>query len=236
MKSDRQLRLEVAWACRILAMEGHNDLTLGHVSARAADGQTVYIKRLGLGLDEVMAKDVISIDLDGQLISGAGSVHLEFPLHTEVYRLKPEVGAVIHTHPLHSIAWGLSSEPLKMLHHDSTLFYEGIPRFTDISGLITTAHQGHVVAQALGNSLAILLRHHGILVVGKDVPWAVLTALTLEHVIKLQLLSERLGDVPNEISAKEAQILHLQKFQDAFIDDYWNYLVRRARRAGSDVT
>ncbi|HED03877.1 MAG TPA: class II aldolase/adducin family protein, partial [Candidatus Fraserbacteria bacterium] len=85
MKSDRQLRLEVAWACRILAMEGHNDLTLGHVSARAADGQTVYIKRLGLGLDEVMAKDVISIDLDGQLISGAGSVHLEFPLHTEVY-------------------------------------------------------------------------------------------------------------------------------------------------------
>ncbi|MFQ5794429.1 MAG: class II aldolase/adducin family protein [Candidatus Bipolaricaulia bacterium] len=238
MKSTRQLQTEVAWACRILAMENQGDLSLGHVSARY-DSRTVYMKRRGLGLGEVTANDVIPIDLQGRQLEPAENgqgVHLEFPLHTEVYKLRPDVGAVIHAHPIHAIALGATSEELKMINHDAVLFYDGLPRFNDSPDLITGTEQGQAVARALGSARALLLCNHGTLVVGKDVRWAIVTALTLERAIQLQLIATRLGDLTHVISASEAEALFPKKYQDAFIDDYWEYLIRRARRVGEDVS
>ena len=76
------IREQVAWACRILASEGYADLTLGHVSARGADGQ-IWIKRKGVALDEVEAEDVVAIDDTGAVL------HLETVLHTGVYAVAP---------------------------------------------------------------------------------------------------------------------------------------------------
>jgi L-fuculose-phosphate aldolase len=96
--ADQQLREQVAWACRILARQGHADFTLGHVSARKSDG-TILMKRNGLGLDEITPADILTIDLDGRLVAGQGKVHLEYVIHTEVYKARPDVGSVVHTHP-----------------------------------------------------------------------------------------------------------------------------------------
>ena len=73
---DADLREQVAWSGRILAMGGHGDYTLGHVSARSSDGQQVLMKPNGLGLEEVTAEDVLALDMDGTRLSGAGPVHL----------------------------------------------------------------------------------------------------------------------------------------------------------------
>jgi ribulose-5-phosphate 4-epimerase/fuculose-1-phosphate aldolase len=103
---------QVATACRILARFGHEDLTLGHASVRGPDGITIYIKRKGKALGEVLAEDVMPIRLDredGYLAPGA---HLETAMHTEAYRARPDIGAAIHTHPLHSIAVGATEQGL----------------------------------------------------------------------------------------------------------------------------
>src|SRR5919108_2936130 len=99
----QSLREQVAWACRILAAEGYADLTLGHVSARVPGGTTVYIKRKGVGLDEVTPDDIVEFDL------AAGpprtpEMHLEAVLHSEVYAARPDVGAVVHGHPPYATA------------------------------------------------------------------------------------------------------------------------------------
>src|SRR5579864_9701836 len=117
----------VALACRILAAGGHEDFTLGHVSARDGAEDTVYIKRNGLGLHEVTPDDVLTIDLDRRKLAGEGDVHLEAVLHTEVYRLRADVGAVIHTHPPYATALGASAARLEMLGHDAVLFKDGLP-------------------------------------------------------------------------------------------------------------
>ncbi|MFQ5968705.1 MAG: class II aldolase/adducin family protein, partial [Acidimicrobiia bacterium] len=91
--SAQDLREAVAWGCRILAMGGHVDMTLGHLSGSGQDGR-IFIKRKGLSLGEVTPNDVIVIDLDGAVLEGAGEPHLETTLHTEVYRARPDVGAV----------------------------------------------------------------------------------------------------------------------------------------------
>jgi ribulose-5-phosphate 4-epimerase/fuculose-1-phosphate aldolase len=87
------LREQVAWASRILALEGYADLTLGHVSARASGESTFYIKRKGVALDEVEPGDVVASDDE------SANFHLETALHAEVYRARPDIGGVVHGHP-----------------------------------------------------------------------------------------------------------------------------------------
>src|SRR5215207_10307258 len=92
---DAELREQVAWSGRILALAGHGDYTLGHVSARAAGGRHILMKPNGLGLEEVTPADVLALDLDGTRLSGEGPIHLEYVLHIEIYKARPDVGAVV---------------------------------------------------------------------------------------------------------------------------------------------
>lgn len=222
----------VALACRILAAGGHEDFTLGHVSARGG-AETVYIKRNGLGLREVTPDDVLTIDLDRRKLAGDGDVHLEAVLHTEVYRLRSDVGAVIHTHPPYATALGATAARLEMLGHDAVLFKDGLPIFDETAELITHEEQGRAVARALGPHRAVLLRNHGVLVVGKDVPAAVFAALTLERAAQVQAIASSLGPL-RPMADEMAECLYPSKYRDEFIDGYWNFLVRQLRRQGLD--
>jgi L-fuculose-phosphate aldolase len=220
------LREQVAWACRIIAAEGYADLTLGHVSARDRDG-TVWIKRKGVALDEVETEDVVSAsDPDAGL-------HLETVLHEGVYRARPDVGAVIHGHPPHATALGATGAELAPLTHDGVLFADGVGRFAD-PDLIVDDEQGAAVAAALGNRRALLLANHGVLVVGKDVPWAVLTAATLERAARLQSIASTLGEL-RPIPAELARELQPVKYRDEFVAEYWEAWQRRAARAGGGL-
>jgi L-fuculose-phosphate aldolase len=222
----QSLREQVAWACRIVAGEGYADLTLGHVSARDADG-TIWIKRKGVALDEVEADDVVSIaDTDSGL-------HLETVLHEGVYRARPDAGCVIHGHPPHATALGATSAELLPLTHDGILFVDGVGRFSD-PDLVVDDAQGDAVAAALGPRCALLMENHGVLVVGKDVPWAVLTAATLERAARLQSIAATLGEL-RPIDDALAQQLQPVKYRDEFVAEYWEAWQRRLGRAGGGL-
>ena len=211
----QSLQAQVAWACRILAAEGYADLTLGHVSARGADG-SILIKRKGVALDEVEAEDVVSVeDTDAVL-------HLETVLHSGVYRVRADVGAVVHGHPPFATALGATSADLLPLTHDGILFADGIARFGE-PDLIVDDDQGDAVAAALGDSRAVMMKNHGVLVVGKDVPWAVLTAATLERAARLQSIAHTLGE------------LQPVKYRDEFVAEYWEAWQRQLDRAGGGL-
>jgi L-ribulose-5-phosphate 4-epimerase len=232
---DQELRKQVAWACRILARQGHTDFTLGHVSARSSEN-TVLIKRSGLGLNEIMPEDVLTVDLDCRKLRGEGEVHLESVLHTEVYKARSDVGAVIHTHPPYATAMGAAKARLELINHDAVLFYDGIAVFEDTVELITSPAQGELVASALGNCRVVLLRNHGVLVVGKDVPWAVITALTLERAVQIQSIAATLGPL-QPISLDIAEQFFPAKYKDTFIKKYWHKgFFRRHRTARDNIS
>lgn len=220
------IREQVAWACRILASEGYADLTLGHVSARGADGQ-IWIKRKGVALDEVEAEDVVAIDDTG------AALHLETVLHTGVYGSRPDVGAVVHGHPPYATALAATSADLALLTHDGILFADGVARFDD-PDLIVDDEQGKRVAAALGSRRAVLLNNHGVLVVGKDVPWVVLTAATLERAARLQAVASTIGEL-RPIGAELARQLLPVKYRDEFVVEYWAAWQRRIERDGGGL-
>jgi L-fuculose-phosphate aldolase len=222
----QSLREQVAWACRILAAEGYADLTLGHVSARGPDGE-IWIKRKGVALDEVEPDDVVALDDPTALL------HLETVLHTGVYRARPDVGAVVHGHPPYATALGATASELSLLTHDAVLFADGVGRFEE-PDLIVDDEQGDRVAAALGQRRAVLLQNHGVVVAGKDVPWAVLTAATLERAARLQSLASTLGEL-QPIAEDVARRLLPSKYRDAFLDEYWAAWQRRVYRDGGGL-
>ena len=219
------LREQVASACRILAVEGYADLTLGHVSARHGDG-TVVIKRKGIALGEVEPEDVVDVDGEGV------DLHLETVLHTAVYAAWPDVGAVVHGHPPYATALAATDAELELLTHDAVLFADGLARFDD-PALIVEDGQGAAVAAALGTHRAVLLSNHGVLVVGKDIGWMVLAAVTLERAARLQAIAGTLGTL-RPISQRLAAELQPVKYQDRFVSEYWEAWLRRLPPAAGE--
>ncbi len=224
----------VAWACRILAGEGYQDLTLGHVSARdRGRADRIWIKRRGVTLAEVTAADVIEFELGTDPRDASDEMHLEAVLHTEVYRRRDDVGAIVHGHPPYATAFGATDAELLHLTHDALMFDRGVAVYDGSPDLITEPEQGAEVGEALGERSVVLLRNHGVLVAERDLPWMVLAAVTLERAVMLQSIATRLGN-PRPIDATLIDDLHRRKYNDGLVDEYWEAWIRDLRRRGLD--
>src|SRR5207248_5607946 len=123
---------------------------------------------------------------------------------------------------------GATASHLSLLTHDAVLFADGLGRFEE-PDLIVDDDQGDRVAAALGPRRAVLLRNHGVLVVGKDVPWAVLAAATLERAARLQSIAGTLGEL-RPIDGELAARLEPVKYRDGFVAEYWEAWKRRVAR------
>jgi L-fuculose-phosphate aldolase len=223
---------QVAWACRILADEGYQDLTLGHVSARDPERrERMWIKRRGVTLAEVTPADVIEFELDADLREAADEMHLEAVLHTEVYRRRDDVGAIVHGHPPYATAFAATDADLLHLTHDAVMFDRGLAVYDASPDLITEPEQGVEVAEALGEHAVVLLRNHGVLVAHRDLAWMVLAAVTLERAVMLQSIATTLGD-PRPIEPVHIDDLHGRKYQEGLVGEYWDAWVRDMRRRG----
>jgi L-fuculose-phosphate aldolase len=223
-----KLRRELAYACRILAANGQNDTVYGHVSYREAGSQTLWMKPSTLGLDEITPETLIRVDLEGNVVEGELPGHLEFPIHTEIFRTRPTITCVVHTHPIYSIAFAATGEPLHAVSHEGAQFTPpDIPRFTRTSDLIITRELGEEVARTMGDSLACYLINHGIVVAANTIDKAVVSAINLERASKVQLLAAASGHSfrwtnDEEIAGKREKI-----FGDGMLRKVWNYYCRR---------
>src|SRR5580692_11568002 len=103
---------EIVTACRVLEKAGQADMVWGHVSVRDQLGRGLWLKGSNLGFDEVQESDVILLSWDGEILEGTAGRHVEYPIHTEIMRVRPDVNAVVHTHPLYSVSFAATGLPL----------------------------------------------------------------------------------------------------------------------------
>jgi L-fuculose-phosphate aldolase len=224
---DDDPRARLALACRVLSDQGHDHFFLGHVSARDASGEAacVWIKPSGLGLGEVQADDLALMDLDGRQLRGDRPLHNETPIHTEIYRRRPDVRAVVHTHAFYTAALTATDARFEFVSQDSILFAEGVGVYGSPE-LVVSREQGQRLAEALGERRAVLLKNHGMAVVGATVEEATVYAVSLERSCRLQLAAAQLGMLA-PISADEASrmagTLGSSARRTAAL---WDYLVR----------
>jgi L-fuculose-phosphate aldolase len=219
------LREDVALGCRILATEDQGDFVWGHVSARDPDGRGIWMKAAGFGFDELTAAHVILVSWEGEVLEGAGRRHLEYPIHTELMRSRPDVQSVVHTHAPWSVAFASTGAPLRPISHEGTLFVPpDLARFTLTGDLVTTAELGAALAETVGDRNVALMVHHGIVACGADVPTAVFNAVFLERACRANLRALAAGGPKTWSSDEEALAKreHVYSPQAA-----WDYFARR---------
>ena len=185
---------EVVRANRALAAAGQSDLIWGHASVRDPAGRGVWMKAAGWGFEEVTAERVVLVSDDGEVLAGTGARHIEYPIHSELMKRRPDVGAVVHTHGPSAVAFASLDVPLRALSHDGAWFAEpDIPRFRDTGSLVRTAELGAALACAIGDHRGCLIPNHGLVTVGSTIAEAVMGAVVLERACMVQLAAMAAG-------------------------------------------
>jgi L-fuculose-phosphate aldolase len=184
----RERLTEAARACRILDMEGHGDMTLGHLSVREAGGRGFWMKRNQIGLGEVLGvDDFVLVDWDGQQIAGSGGRHSEWPIHSEIFRARTDANVVVHTHPFYASVFSAATEPLQPFTLDADQFTD-VPRHEADVALITLKSEGEAIAHSLGRHFAMLLGNHGVVFCGGSIEQAVCSGIFLEKACKAHII------------------------------------------------
>ncbi len=222
---------EMARGCRVLAMYGHEDKTLGHLSLRDPEGRGLWLKRAHVGLAEINGpEDFVLVDFDGKRLAGTGALHKEWPIHTEILKARPDASVVGHTHPFHACLFAGTKEQLRGIAHEACYFGGNVPRYDGTAYLIDTVELGRDLAKALGDRPAVFMNNHGVTFCGKSMMEAGVLAITLEKACKQQLQLAASGYeflVPpdEEVAFKESKFRH-----PGVMTGFWTYYKRQLER------
>ena len=184
-----ETKQQLAEAIRMLARAEIVDHS-GHGSARR-DGETFYINSGASTRGALTADDVVAVDFAGVLVEGSAKPPLEFPLHAEIYRARPDVHAIMHTHPKWSTLLTMVGAPYQVVYAQGALL-AGVAVF-DSPLSVTTREMGEKVAAALGRGPAVLLKSHGAVIVGADIVECFALSAYLEENASRQYLALQIG-------------------------------------------
>jgi ribulose-5-phosphate 4-epimerase/fuculose-1-phosphate aldolase len=210
--ADSKLIEDLVAANRILADQGVVD-GYGHVSVRHDKAADRYLMSRSIAPELVTAADIMEYDLDSVPVDPKGRVgYLERFIHGEIYRVRPDVSAIVHNHSPSVIPFGVTTAPLKPLYHMSAFLWPGVPVFeirnaggpaTDM--LIRNPALGQALAKTLSAGPVVLMRGHGAVVVAGNLPEAVFRSVYTEVNARLQAQAMSLGGPVNYLDTEEAK-------------------------------
>lgn len=227
----RAIKEQLIVAGKVLVDQGQDDFTRGHISFRLPDNPSLFfMKAHSIGLDEITMENILTIDLEGRVVAGTARRHSEVYIHSEIFKVRPDVNCIIHTHPAYSIALSATGRGLKCYSQPGALFHEALGTYNDTIALIRSQSMGAGVAQALGDGRGVLLKNHGVVLTGATIAEAVIATVMLENGAMVQLLVEAAGDPAPEFSRADIEKLKSEISQPEQFAINYDYLVRRVRR------
>lgn len=223
------VRQKMALSCRILAGEGHESALAGQITARAGEPGTFWMLRFGLGFDEATASSLIRVDDQLRRVEGEGMPNPSNRFHLWIYRVRPDVNCIIHTHPPHVSALSMLGEELVAAHMDTSMFYDDCAFLRDWPGVPIGDEEGELISKALGTKRAILLAHHGQLVACSTVEEAAVMSVFFERAARLQLMARAVGTI-NPIKPELAREAHDYRLKPSPMGATFHYFARRVLR------
>ncbi|WFR73091.1 aldolase [Prescottella defluvii] len=220
-------REKIALTCRALFDAGHDSGLAGQITARAEQPGTYYTQRLGLGFDEITAGNLLLVDEDLQVLEGAGMANPANRFHSWIYRARPDVSCIVHTHPLHVAALSMLEVPLAVSQMDIAPLYDDCAFLPDWPGVPVGNEEGEIITAALGDKKAVLLAHHGHVVAGASIEEACSLAVLIERAAKLQLLAMSAGTIA-ELPERLAREAHDWTLTPKRSEANFAYYARRA--------
>jgi ribulose-5-phosphate 4-epimerase/fuculose-1-phosphate aldolase len=218
---------DLAYANRILYDQAILD-AFGHVSVRAANDPNRFLLSRNMAPALVTQKDILEYDLQGAPVEAHGHrSYLERFIHAAIYRARPEVMSVVHSHSASTIPFGVTGVTPRPLSHIAGFLGAGVPTFEirDVAGdssdmLITDNPLGDALAKVLGNCPVALMRGHGWVVVGNSIEQAVFRAVYTDLNARQQLQAMSLGAI-NFLTPNEAT--HAAAANDGQVKRPWEF-------------
>lgn len=200
------IREELVRLNRALPENGLVAWTSGNVSIRDPETGYVAIKPSGVSFPELTPESMVVVDLDGKVIEGEKIASSDTSSHLYIYRQRPDVHGVVHTHSNYATAFAAVGQPIPVYltaHADE--FGEPIP--CGGFALIGGEQIGKIVVDTIGTSRAVLLKNHGVFTVGPSGMAALKAAVMVEDIARTTWLALQIG-VPEEISREDVARLH----------------------------
>lgn len=225
-----QLKSHIVQALRVLLGEGLIEKAYGHISVRIPDSDRCcivgHIHGITRTLDSITVEDILVIDMDGNVQEGQLEPPGEFPIHTEIYKRRPDVGAVVHCHPKSPVALSIAGECVLPVTMRGAIFAPEVPTFSDPTQ-IDTSEKGEGVAEVLSDNRAVVLRGHGVVVVGENLVEACVATVDLEEVAQLQLAAYSSGREPQVIEGSYMSGGVIAGLEDEFFSGPWHYYLAK---------
>jgi ribulose-5-phosphate 4-epimerase/fuculose-1-phosphate aldolase len=221
-------RTDLALALAMLEAEGIIDFN-GHFSARLPESRGLLINAADSVRSRIVPADFIEIDLNGRPLSGERSAPMEFHLHAQIYRSRPDVQAIVHAHPRWSTVLttaGHAWQPVTM----QAAVLAAVPTFERTASINSEA-LGQALAQCLGQGKAALMRRHGVVAVAASVRDAFVHAIYLEENAHRQYLALQIG-TPEALTADECASIGRNLSRPALLQKVWDYHEGRQSRHG----
>jgi ribulose-5-phosphate 4-epimerase/fuculose-1-phosphate aldolase len=232
---------DIVAANRILYRQGVVD-GFGHVSARHPTRPDRFLMAAAKAPGRVTAEDIMEFDLDAKPIDRRDRpIYSERFIHSEVYKARPDVAAVVHSHSPAVIPFSVTQTPLRPVHNTASFLASGVPVFEmrKVVGmsdnLVTDAIRGQALVETLGNRPVALLRGHGNVVVGPDLRRAVARAIYTEVNARMLLQAVMLGGPITYIDPEENKAIESSRgtqMPGHGVDRIWQMWLEEALPAG----
>jgi len=229
-----KVKQELVKACKLLSCLRLVDF-IGHLSARIPGSELVVAKPRMVSWRKLTTNDLVVFDMNGRKIAGAYPLPLEKHIHTEIYKMRADIQSILHTHAFYCTLIATLGLELQMLNRDALLFAEGVPIWDDMRCLIDrymlidTEELGRSVAEKLGSKKAILLPHHGVITVGRNIAEACLNLYFLERAAKAQLIAASIKSnkpTPTRIALLKKTYAKSPLASLEWIEEVWNHLIK----------
>jgi L-fuculose-phosphate aldolase len=227
-EAETALRGDLLTGFHILDEEGQNSGIAGHLTARLPGREALLGHSYGRAFDEVGPEHIHAADFELNVV-GPGEVSPSLSFHVALYRHRPDIGAVVHTHGRHAIALSATGAGFVPVYQSALMLWGSVKPYDGYDGIVESEDVGRRMAEALGDGRVLVLRNHGIVAVGATIREAVCAAVIYEENAAIQLMALSAGraqGLPEEAAAEARDFL----LRPRVIDMRWHQLARKAAK------
>ncbi|WP_067929382.1 class II aldolase/adducin family protein [Alicyclobacillus shizuokensis] len=225
----QQLKVDLVKAVRMLERARILDMN-GHLSSRAPGDDRFYINARSASRASLTVQDITCCNLDGDALAGETEPPSEVHIHAAIYRRRPEVNAVIHSHPHWQTVLGIAGQTMQPVYSIGA-FAGNCPVF-EKSSLVNTPEMAEELAQVLGNRCMVEIRHHGNVLVGPGIREVFVASIYLEENAKKQYHASLLNPNFHVLSGENLQRTRETNWTPSIVQKAWHYHEEKARLAG----
>lgn len=242
-KEEWQLRLELAAFYRLVAFLGWNEMIYNHITLRVPGPEPQYlINPFGLNYDEVTARNLVKLDTAGNVLDGSAyPVNLAgFVIHSAIHSARPDAHCIIHTHTTAGCAVAGKEDGLRPDNFYSAMLH-GCVAYHDFEGITTDADEQPRLVKSLGDKPILILRNHGLLVIGPHVPAALNLYWTLQRACEVQMATDSMAGPNRKVSPEVLAVTPARRDKETRGGEnrrgqmFFDALMRRAKLSFEDL-